>query len=57
MKSKYLMYGIVALISSSAVLGSSIINSTQARSTNSDHNSHHLSTKTTPPAKEMMMNM
>lgn len=57
MKSKHLMCSIIALISSSAILGSSIINSTQAQSTNSDHNSHHPSTKTSPPAKEMMMNM
>ncbi|MFM7406433.1 MAG: hypothetical protein ACKO3K_07155 [Cuspidothrix sp.] len=57
MKNRYLMYGIIALISSSVVLRSSIINTTQAQSNHSDHNSHPPSTKTTPSATEMMMNM
>ena len=54
MKSKNLIYGLIGLLSSSAISGLLIINSTQAQTPNSEHNSHHPSPKTNPPQKGMM---
>ncbi|MTJ06638.1 MULTISPECIES: DUF305 domain-containing protein [unclassified Anabaena] len=54
MKSKNLIYGLIGLVSSSAVSGLLIISSTQAQTPNSEHDSHHPSQQANPPQKEMM---
>jgi uncharacterized protein (DUF305 family) len=43
MKSKNLIYGLIGLLSSSAVSGLLIISSTQAQTPNSEQNFYHLS--------------
>ena len=54
MKNKNLIYSLIGLLSSSVVGGLLIINSTQAQTPNSEHNSHHPSKQTTPQQKGMM---
>ena len=55
MNSKNLIYGLIGLVSSSAMSGLLIISNTQAQSPNSEHNSHHSSKQANPPKKGMMM--
>jgi uncharacterized protein (DUF305 family) len=55
MKNKNLIYGLIGLLSSSAVGGLLIINSTQAQTPNPEHNTHHPSTAITPPPQKGMM--
>ena len=55
MKSKNLIYGLIGLVSSSAVSGLLLVSKTQAQSPNSEHNSHHSSKQANPPKKGMMM--
>jgi uncharacterized protein (DUF305 family) len=54
MKSKNLIYSLIGLVSSSTLSGLLILNSTQAQSLNSEHNSHHPSKPTTTTIKKMM---
>ncbi|MFQ4143681.1 DUF305 domain-containing protein [Chlorogloeopsis sp. ULAP02] len=55
MKSRNLIYGLIGLLSSSTLAVLLIINNTQAQSPNSQHNTHHPSTQTTPRQRGMMM--
>ncbi|MBD2279484.1 DUF305 domain-containing protein [Aphanizomenon flos-aquae] len=55
MNSKNLIYGLIGLVSSSAVSGLLLVSNTQAQSPNSEHNSHHSSKQANPPKKGMMM--
>ncbi len=55
MKNKNLIYSLIGLLSSSAVSGLLIINSTQAQTPNPEHNTHHPSTKIMPPPQRGMM--
>ncbi|MBD2613923.1 DUF305 domain-containing protein [Nostoc punctiforme FACHB-252] len=55
MKTKTLLYGLAGLLSSSALAGLVILNNAQAQVSNSEHNTHHPSTQTTPPPQRGMM--
>lgn len=54
MKSNTLIYGLVGLLTSSAIAGFLITNSTQAQSPNPQHNRHHPSGQTTTQQRGMM---
>ncbi|AFY36267.1 DUF305 domain-containing protein [Calothrix sp. PCC 7507] len=56
MKNKNLIYGLIGLLSSSAIGGLLIINSTQAQTPNPGHNTHHPSPEITPSPQRGMMN-
>jgi uncharacterized protein (DUF305 family) len=55
MKSKNLLYGLLGLLSSSAVSGLLIISSTQAQTPNYEQNYHLLSKQANAPKRGMMM--
>jgi uncharacterized protein (DUF305 family) len=55
MKTKTLFYGLAGLLTSSALAGLVILNNAQAQVSNSEHNTHHPSTETTPPRQRGMM--
>ncbi|MEH2308081.1 DUF305 domain-containing protein [Nostoc sp.] len=57
MKTKTLLYGLAGLLSSSALSGLVILNNAQAQVSNSEHNTHHPSTETTPLQRGMMAQM
>jgi uncharacterized protein (DUF305 family) len=49
MKTKTLFYGLAGLLTSSTLAGLVILNNAQAQVSNSEHNTHHPSTETSPP--------
>ncbi|RCJ19788.1 DUF305 domain-containing protein [Nostoc sp. ATCC 43529] len=55
MKTKTLFYGLAGLLTTSALAGLVILNNAQAQVSNSEHNTHHPSTETTPPGQRGMM--
>jgi uncharacterized protein (DUF305 family) len=55
MKAKTLFYGLAGLLTSSTLAGLVILNNAQAQVSNSEHNTHHPSTETTPPPQRGMM--